>query len=85
MRRDLPDFTSSHVKPRLLLHTTTDRPTVPHLKMARQSDHSTSGRRRFSFGLSLMKCWPPNTSAAYRPQNMKDLLLWRRNTNRDAQ
>ncbi len=50
---------------------------MTHLKMARLSDHSTNGRRRFSFGLSLMKCCPPNTSAAYRPQNMKALLLWR--------
>lgn len=43
--------------------------------MARLRDHSTKGRRRFSFGLCLMKCWPPNTSAAYRPQNMNDLFL----------
>lgn len=46
-----------------------------HLKMARLSDHSTRGRRRFSFGRSLMKCCPANTSTAYRPQNTNDLLL----------
>ena len=46
-----------------------------HLKMARLSDQSTRGLRRLSLGRSLMKCWPPNMSAAYRPQNMNDLLL----------
>lgn len=50
---------------------------LTHLKMARLSDHSTSGLRRLSLGLSFMKCWPPKTSAAYRPQNTKALLLVR--------
>lgn len=50
--------------------------SVTHLKTARPSDHSANGRRRFSFGLSLMKCWPANTKAAYRPQNTNDLVLW---------
>lgn len=50
---------------------------VTHLKMARLSDHNTSGRRRFSLCLSLMKCCPPNMIAAYRPENIKDLVLQR--------
>ncbi|XP_034716653.1 elongation of very long chain fatty acids protein 6-like [Etheostoma cragini] len=54
--------------------------TATHLKMARLRDHSTNGRRRFSFGRSLMKCCPPNTSTAYRPQNMNALLLWTGNS-----
>lgn len=45
------------------------------LKMARLSDHSTRGHRRFSFWRSLMKCWPANTNTAYRPQKTNDLLL----------
>lgn len=61
-----------------------DHGNTTDLKMARLSDQSTSGRRRFILGRSLMKCCPPNTSAAYRPQNMKDLLLVGGNTRDEA-
>lgn len=53
---------------------------LTHLKMARLSDHRTSGPRRWSWGLSFMRSWPPKTSAAYRPQYTKALLLVREQT-----
>lgn len=46
-----------------------------YLKMARLSDHSTSGSRRLSLGRGFIKCCPPNTRAAYRALNTNDLFL----------